>query len=532
MDLVKMQILKGAVITVLLWGIVCFFFFQIFYSHHLFHREQMQLFLFSFEYLLTFLDKPAWFACLSGDFLTQFFYYIGVGAIIVTVVLILLIGITYQACRKICSEKYAFVFALIIGTCEFFRNTGLNYSLSSTIALAGGFLFGWIGCTLFHNKTIHVFLNLFLLSFGYWIFGSGIWITLILFVIFEIKEFSWRPAFLYLILLFIPLLLRSHYLLTIPQCYKYPVNSFWNTPNMQEEEILEIDQTGYFGNWTEVIEKAQLTKNKNAITSYFYNLTNSRLSRLPERLMNYYQPATHGLFLDVNHRSSVLEILFSNEVWFWLGDMTMAEHAAMLGQIFSYNKRSARMTKRLAEINLVTGETAAAEKYLNILSQTLCYKKWANARRPQNQTRTYKKWLNIKKRNSATNDTLRYNNDVITSLRNLLDNNKNNKAALDYLLCYQLLNKNITGFMADYNLYFQPLGHAPESIYAEAVLIYLAQQKASQLLYISYNLPQQAVKDFWNYTELYEKGDANSLQDNFDKSYWFYYHFATFKKNE
>ena len=54
--------------------------------------------------------------------------------------------------------------------------------------------------------------------------------------------------------------------------------------------------------------------------------------------------------------STYLTIYAANEVWFALGDMTMAEHAAILGMIFSPHHTGARAVKRLAEINLVNGD--------------------------------------------------------------------------------------------------------------------------------------------------------------------------------
>ena len=54
------------------------FFFRIL-PYHLFHREQTQLFLLATEPLAGYLRHPAALARLSGDFLTQFFYYEGGG---------------------------------------------------------------------------------------------------------------------------------------------------------------------------------------------------------------------------------------------------------------------------------------------------------------------------------------------------------------------------------------------------------------------------------------------------------------------
>lgn len=58
------------------FGVVSFFFRIL--PYHLFHREQTQLFLLATEPLAGYLRHPAALARLSGDFLTQFFYYEGV----------------------------------------------------------------------------------------------------------------------------------------------------------------------------------------------------------------------------------------------------------------------------------------------------------------------------------------------------------------------------------------------------------------------------------------------------------------------
>ena len=60
------------------------FFFRIL-PYHLFHREQTQLFLLATEPLAGYLRHPAALARLSGDFLTQFFYYEGGGPAIMAV---------------------------------------------------------------------------------------------------------------------------------------------------------------------------------------------------------------------------------------------------------------------------------------------------------------------------------------------------------------------------------------------------------------------------------------------------------------
>ena len=64
-----------AVAAIVLWAIACWAFFQFWYPYHFFFQEQNQLFLWSSDYLSSYI-YPVKFAELIGDFLTQFYYYL------------------------------------------------------------------------------------------------------------------------------------------------------------------------------------------------------------------------------------------------------------------------------------------------------------------------------------------------------------------------------------------------------------------------------------------------------------------------
>ena len=78
-------------------GVVCFCFFQLLYPYHFFFKGQNQLFLISWSYVSTMFAKPAWAACLAGEFLTQFYYYEFAGAAILTASLVILYWLAYLA---------------------------------------------------------------------------------------------------------------------------------------------------------------------------------------------------------------------------------------------------------------------------------------------------------------------------------------------------------------------------------------------------------------------------------------------------
>ena len=124
-------------ITLAVLAIAIFAFFFWMYPYHLFHKEQMMLFLYSGEFLRGYFQEEAWLACLTGDFLTQFFYYIGGGPFILSVVLTLFALLTYRTFRQFVSKRYALPLMILLVLWEAGRSCGLAYPLSATLSLIG-----------------------------------------------------------------------------------------------------------------------------------------------------------------------------------------------------------------------------------------------------------------------------------------------------------------------------------------------------------------------------------------------------------
>ena len=460
------------------------FFFRIL-PYHLFHREQTQLFLLATEPLAGYLRHPAALARLSGDFLTQFFYYEGGGPAIMAVVL-LLWGVVVFRLLAPYMGRWAWVPTVLAVAWEAGRQCGLSYPLSGTIALTGigGVLLLCRSCMRRSWKSGLPVSILAVLS-GYWLFGCGDWSS-----------------------------------------------RWYNMPDLGREYLLALDSEMYFGRSEKVRKLLAEGEYRSPFTAYYYNLLNAQQNRLPDRLMDGYQPASQGLFLPVAPHSTYLTIYAANEVWFALGDMTMAEHAAILGMIFSPHHTGARAVKRLAEINLVNGDEAAAMKYLRLLQKTMCYRDWAERRIPGKQTAEVCQWLERKRLLLPATDTLRSSADIPLSLRHLLRNNPDNTLACDYLLCFDLLNKDIGAFAGDYREFAAK--KFPSRLYAEGLLIYLAGKKASLDEVEKWNIPPQVLDEFSEYTRLYEANGGNGapLQAKYGKTYWFYFHYATMKKGK
>ena len=142
------------------------------------------------------------------------------------------------------------------------------------------------------------------------------------------------------------------------------------------------------------------------------------------------------------------------------------------------------------------------------------------------------KWLAGKRSQVSDADLLRKSNDYLSSLQFLVEQHPDNIVAVDYLLCYLLLNKEVKLFRENYERYYLKLKRQVSKVYAEALLVQLVADKASQQEAQSYLINPEIVTRFTEYTRIFEKtsGDMNALNKQFSKSYWFYYHFATIQK--
>ena len=104
--------------------------------------------------------------------------------------------------------------------------------------------------------------------------------------------------------------------------------------------------------------------------------------------------------------------------------------------------------------------------------------------------------------------------------------------ACDYLLCFDLLNKDIGAFARDYQEF--AAHRIPSRLYAEGLLVYLAGNKSPLDEVRKWNIPPQVLDEFGDYTRLYEANGGNgaSLQAKYGKTYWFLFPLCYDEKGE
>lgn len=467
-------------LPLLVWAagsMTCFCFLFLAYPYHLFHKEQLMLFIPGEPVLVSgngFMDLCNY----AGNFLTQFYYYIGAGPAILTLCLTLTGLFSYLLAAGILRrlklpQELAIIVSGVLFATEFWLECSTHYPLGNTLALVAITLLAYLLHKLYSGGKITNYIWMIFMALG---------------AIYQTSRLTDKD---------------------------------YDGLNLSLEKFYAIDSEAYFNNWDKVEE---LTREDlgNYVSSYYHNLALARKGRLADDLMNYYQQNTRSLLIPVREKESSFSIAAAGEAWFQLGDMTMAEHATLLGMIFSKNHTGSRAIRRLAEINLIQGENAAAEKYLHLLSKSIPHRKWAEQHRPGTQTEGVAGFISQKQALLPQTDIVRLAGQNRTSLLNLLEHHPENTLARDYLLCHDLLAKNLHEFALDYMQYANGLYHP---LYAQALIV-VRSVEPEILTGCQMPMNNEILQQSQAYTAQYEKCQGKqSGMASFRNTYWYYYHY-------
>lgn len=565
-------------IFVFLFFITCWIFFFRLYPYHLHYKEQITLCVLQPDFLQTYLQKPAFLAEICGDYLTQFFLWTGGGGSILTLTFLLTWLGLRTALVRIGITRHTSLWALLPITAEWALSCHLEYPLSMPLGLMSS-VWAFILPTWSRSPRTRGILHTVMLIILYCIIGAHFFAYALLAIIYECRHSYNRllPLFLLIIAILIPIGGSYFYFLTPWQAYFYPlINNYmlrqpfaflltefflllsilpacitrldkqWialpavlvliaitlsKTYNAPEEKTLAFTSEAYFGHWDKVVQLNKDNAYPTYLSAYYTNLAYARQGKLCEELMQHYQPAFHGLFLQISESTGYIYAMASPDALMECGDMAQAQHSAMLAMTFTPHQRSSRMMRRLAEIAIINEDYAVAKKYLRMLSHTSLHRKWAEERLEiinSGQCDSIPYWTG-KRRMLPQQDTLFSANQWRTSLANLIESNPQNKMATDYLLCFHLLNKDLEHFKKDYDRYYYPtFGLLPPRLYQEALIACMDEKESPQEQLKHYRISAEVYKDCLRYLSIHEEaeGDGRALEKRFGKTYWFYYYYA------
>lgn len=412
-------------IAVFVTAVAIWTFFQFAYEYSFYYKEQNQLFLMSADYLATYFDKKAWAANMAGDFITQLYYYTYAGAAILTVIITLTGLMLTCVLRKLRLNRYlSFAAGIAMMLFAAALNFDVEYRLGQMLSITG------------------MLLVLIIIATPKWR---------------KLKLSGWKGiccGILSLACLFIGIWM-----------FRQPVIGKLEKPNMAVEKYLEIESLYYFGRHDEMLKKVAEMENTTPEAAFYYYLVMAQRRQLPH-VINSVKPVNLGTLYSTGPKSTVTEMKMTGELYFALGDMTLAEREALLTCVFSPDNRNVRMIKRLAEANLVAGDYPAAMKYLRILDKTLAYSQWSAANRPTPDGKLRSMTLNAKREFAIKSDTLRTTANSREVLITLLNANPHNRIALDYLLCTDYVVGARDMFIEDMKKYYIPTyGQPTEEMY-------------------------------------------------------------------
>ena len=449
-------------VSAVLAFLVSFFFYLIAYPYNLMRREQMNLFVYDWDYIAGRFRGMGWLSSFAGSFADQFFGLPFIGALIVSLLIVAISSVTYRICRHFLGKRISLLIAALMFIWSFLRECDILYMTRYTFAVLG-FLCLISLALQFKRTRDRILAAVLFICFGVWALG-------------------------------VPYNKNSGKLLAKPD-FKY-------------ERLIGLSTEVEHGNWDRVLELSE--KDLHTMdASLCYNIAQAMKGQLGDKLFNHSQsPDPYAFLPSISGDYNIFTTCIIGEVWYQLGHMTIGEQGAITSLQASPEHTGARFIERLARVNIITGEEIAAQKYLNLLRKTLFYRKWAIRMLDGTLNEEDKAWLDRFRKNLTDSDIVPLTARSIVDI--LLETNPDNTVAREYMLCSDLLQYDLEQFFKDYEPYRMD-GH----IYKEALVLWLGRDG-----FIS----QDYAEEFDLDVKLKKKLDNFYRYPNtYSDTYWYYY---------
>ena len=291
-------------------------------------------------------------------------------------------------------------------------------------------------------------------------------------------------------------------------------------------DLIDYDFLVRTEQWDKIIEKAEKKPATTPLSVSCVNLALSQKGMLADRLFEFYQNGGEGLFPTFTR--DMISPVSAAEIFFRLGMVNDAERYMFEAQeaIPNYRK-SARLTRRIIECEIINGNYQVAAKLLRRLQKTLFYSNWANQtmallgnEKAINQHPIYGK---LRKYREKKQDFLFSDREMDQMLGLLFLNDNHNRMAYEYLMCYELLQRDMEKFMQYYPLgRFVGYDHIPRTF--QEILIGNWMKTHSDPRTIPYSVDAQNVNNTLNFIQLYMQNpkDPQLGQQPYVSNAWHY----------
>ena len=262
-------------------------------------------------------------------------------------------------------------------------------------------------------------------------------------------------------------------------------------------ELIDYDYLVRTHQWQRIIEKAEKHQASSPMSVSCVNLALAMQGQLCNRLFEFYQNGAEGLFPTFTR--DMTSPLPTAETFYQLGMVNDAERYTFEAQeaIPNYRK-SGRLTRRIAQCEIINGNYAVAAKYLRMLENSLFYRQWARSQERflynSAAVKADPEYGRLRDIRIKHHDYLFSDQEMDQMLGLLLVDNKkyDNRMAYEYLIAYELLQRDVNRFMQYYPLgRFVQFDHIPYAI--QQVLIGSWLQRHNTLQGMPYSVDRQNV---------------------------------------
>ena len=558
--------------------------------HILSYLEEQQLFRTDYFYFQDYMSRPGGLAQYISSFITQFYCVLPLGAVLLSTIIAFTYLLFIKICRKdgsiykFSAIAYAVPLFLLI-SCTDVTNVQLSHIVGLAVPLALFAIYiGIKGC-----MTRYVLGALFYLI-SYFISGGNAFIFISLLIISEL--FNNKASYLYIFFCIIicvsvpfaahkfiyvakpevaylsltpfnTISFNIHYFiawLSVPVLYLawqfilhkmlkvFSINPkvitsicaaavvfgavflLKNATNHEAEQIAQMAYQTERGNWDKVLELGNRATIKDSVTSvYFTNIALSEKGELASKMFYFKQTGTYGEF--ITWKIHYETIFYIGELYYRLGIIQEAEHCAYETLVLSRTEHGSKALRRLVYTSMLLRDEKSFERYINLFEKSPVYASWAKDQRAH-----FEKYLNDSTYKIPNTPEVLHTSDLLidywhpeTIIENILETNKGNKKAFEYLIASHLLSHDLNNFYKTMERYYADMNynemprHIQEALLMASMLLKLGEDEISK-----YNIEKSVSVQFEEFNDLFYKTLSDKslnlqLEKRFGNTYFYYY---------
>ena len=276
--------------------------------------------------------------------------------------------------------------------------------------------------------------------------------------------------------------------------------------------------------WNYIINNVKNFEDYDRNANFFYGLATAKTGVMSSKLFEYPQLLGNmGLLVELPMAGNVCYP--SSTMYYQIGQISQALHYAYESSI--YYKHSPYVLRRIIDCLIISNRYDEAEIFLKQLDRNMLAHRFVRSRRrfmAGLSTRLLTPEFVQDKRNFAVKEDY-VMSPPFRNFESLYLANRNNQAALDYLLCYLLLDKDFENFFNVLSVSNYDKNNLPKH-YQEAAAIYLVTTNNPREYVKQIKISPVVLNRFREFMSITSKDGDNAypvVKQKFADTYWIYY---------